>query len=81
MPVNDESCLPPLYRPPSDESPSSTLTPTYVVNYIGADPQLRQRLGGLPCRARRSGALLALVQGGSHLGTCTPAEVLILSRA
>ncbi len=81
MPVDDESCLPPLYRPPSGETRPYLPGPTYVVNYIGADPQLRQRLGGLPCRARRSGALLTLVQGGSHLGTCTPAEVLILSRA
>jgi hypothetical protein len=81
MSADDEPRLPPLYRPPSGDAPGCSLTPTYVVNYIGADPQLRQRLGGLPCRARRSGALLTLVQGGSHLGTCTPAEVLILSRA
>lgn len=81
MRSDDEARLPPLYRPPGGEPPACALTPTYVVNYIGADPQLRQRLGGLPCRARCSGALLTLVQGGSHLGTCTPAEVLILCRA
>ncbi len=81
MTVDDEARLPPLYRLPGRTAPVCTLTPTYLVNYIGSDPLLRQRLGGLPCRARNSGGLLTLVQGGSHLGTCTPAEVLILSRA